>query len=281
MVPQGGVWFITGCSRGLGRETARAVLARGDRLIATARDTRTLETLVEEGADRVLVLQLDVTALDQVARAVEAAQARFGHIDVLVNNAGYGYFGGIEASPLADVRDLFEANVFGLVALTKAVLPGMRARRSGLVVNISSIGGLVAYAGVGYYNASKFAVEGISEALAKEVAPLGIGVLIVEPGPHRTDWAGASAKVSSVQIADYEETVGANVRGNAAGAGSEAGDPVRAAAAIVGAATAPNPPLRLLLGAWALGAAREKLEDLQRDFDAWAATSLACDFERA
>ncbi len=279
MVRDGMVWLITGCSKGLGREIAKAVLARGDCLVATARDVRSLEALVEAGGERVLPLRVDVTVQTEVDAAVATALGRFGRLDVLVNNAGYGYFGAIEASPLADIRELFEANVFGVVAMTKAVLPGMRAQRAGLIVNISSIGGLVAYPGVGYYNATKFAVEAISEALSKEVLPLGIRVLIVEPGPHRTDWAGPSAKVSAVEIADYDTTVGATIRDNLAGSGNEAGDPVRAAAAIVAAATAPEPPLRLLLGRWALEAARAKLDDLRRDADAWESTTLGTDYD--
>ena len=188
------VWLITGCSSGFGREIVRALLARGRRVVATARKPETLAEFTTN--DGLLIAALDVNAPQQIADVVQRAEARFGHIDVLVNNAGYGYLAAIEEGEDAEIRAMFDTNVFGLAAMTRAVLPGMRQRRSGHIVNISSMGGLVGFAGVGYYNATKFAVEGLTEALAKEVEPLGIRVTAVEPGPFRTDWAGAGLRMT-------------------------------------------------------------------------------------
>lgn len=271
------VWFITGCSTGFGREIAREVLGRGFHCVATARDPSQVQDLVSD-ADRALALKLDVTDPAQVEAAVGAAEARFGRLDVVVNNAGIGYFGAIEDSDEAEVRRMFEINVWGLSTVTRAVLPGMRARRSGHIVNISSIGGLRAFPGVGYYNATKFAVEGLSESLAAEVAPLGIKVTIVEPSGFRTDWAGRSANESTAVIADYADTAGVNSRGIRERSGRQAGDPARAAAAIVDVVGSPDPPLRLLLGKAALEGAYGKLDLLRRDFDAWAETTKGADF---
>src|SRR3712207_165155 len=196
------VWFITGCSTGFGRELARRVLERGDRCVVTARNPGQVEEVAAPHGERALVLPLDVTDRAQAEDAVRAAEGRFGGIDVLVNNAGVGYFGAVEESDEAEVRRMFEINVFGLARMIHLVLPGMRRRGRGTIVNISSIGGLRAFPGVGYYNATKFAVEGLSEALAQETAPLGIRVLIVEPSGFRTDWAGRSAKEAETAIPD-------------------------------------------------------------------------------
>ena len=272
------VWFITGCSTGFGRELAAAVLARGHRAVVTARDPQTVEAITAEHGERALTVALDVTDSQQIATAVQQAQERFGQIDVLVNNAGIGYFAGIEESEEAEVRRMFEINFFGLSAMTRAVLPGMRQRRSGMIVNISSIGGLVAFPAVGYYNATKFAVEAFSEGLAKEVATLGIKVLLVEPSGFRTDWAGRSANESPVAIADYAKTVGVRRRALRENSGRQPGDPVRAVQAIIAAVESPEPPLRLLLGKMALQAARGKIESLRKDFDAWEATTVGADF---
>lgn len=272
------VWFITGCSTGFGRELATALIDRGYRVVATARNPDDLAELAEAGGDRVLALKLDVTDKAQAEAAVTAATDRFGHIDVLVNNAGIGYFGAIEESDEAEVRRMFEINVFGLARMIHLVLPGMRARRSGTIVNVSSIGGVRAFPAVGYYNGTKFAVEGISEALSQEVAPLGIKVLLVEPSGFRTDWAGRSANETKTPIADYDATAGRN-KGTIRGySGSQPGDPKRAVAAIIQAVEADNPPLRLLLGKAALAGARGKIEMLQRDFDAWAEVTESADF---
>ncbi|WP_347557780.1 oxidoreductase [Robbsia sp. KACC 23696] len=272
------VWFITGCSTGFGRELARLVLDRGWRAVVTARNPDQVADLVKGHEDRALALKLDVTKPDQVAEATRAALARFGRIDVLVNNAGYGYLSAIEEGEDHEVRAMFEANFFGLVAMTNAVLPTMRAARRGAIVNISSIGGLASFAATGYYHATKYAVEGLSESLSLEVAPLGINVVIVEPGPFRTNWAGPSIKQSAIRIDDYDATAGVRRAQTAARSGNQAGDPVRAAQAIIQAVEAEKPPLRLVLGKAALEIARGKLVSLKNDFDTWETATLASDF---
>jgi NAD(P)-dependent dehydrogenase (short-subunit alcohol dehydrogenase family) len=251
------VWLITGCSTGFGRELAKLVLAGGWRAVVTARDPAKVADIAEGHAGRALVLPLDVTQRAQIDEAVKAAQERFGRIDVLVNNAGYGYLAAIEEGEDEAVRDMFEANVFGLVDMTKAVLPA-----------------------TGYYHGTKYAVEGICESLATEVKPLGIDVLIVEPGPFRTNWAGPSIKQSAIQIDDYAATAGERRKQTAARSGNQAGDPVRAAHAIIDAALSDKPPLRLLLGKTALELARKKLDLMRKDFDAWEATTVGADFPK-
>ncbi len=272
------VWLITGCSTGFGRELARLVLARGWRAVVTARDVAKVADLVAGREEQAIAVALDVTDRARIDAAVAAAIARFGRVDVLVNNAGYGYLAAIEEGEDAAARALFDTNVFGLIDMTKAVLPAMRAQQSGLVVNITSIGGLVASAGSGYYAASKHAVEAISESLAAEVRPLGIDVLIVEPGPFRTLWAGPSIQQSPKHIDAYAATAGERRKLVTGRSGNQPGDPVRAAQAIVDAALSESPPLRLLLGQAALGLARKKLDALRRDFDAWEATTVGADF---
>jgi NAD(P)-dependent dehydrogenase (short-subunit alcohol dehydrogenase family) len=272
------VWLITGCSTGFGRELAKLVLARGWRAVVTARNPAQVTDIADGHGERALVLPLDVTRRDQVEKVVAEAKKKFGRIDVLVNNAGYGYLAAIEEGEDDAVRAMFETNVFGLIDTTKAVLPTMRAQRSGLIVNVSSIGGLTSFAATGYYHGTKYAVEGISESLAAEVKPLGIDVLIVEPGPFRTNWAGPSIKQSANRIDAYADTAGARRKQTEARSGSQVGDPVRAAQAIVDAALSEKPPLRLLLGKMALELARKKLEFMSNDFDAWEATTLGADF---
>ena len=273
------VWLITGCSTGFGRELARLVLERGWRAIVTARDPATLASLVVGHEDRAMVAALDVNKARTLApHIVDQAQRRFGRIDVLVNNAGYGYLAAIEEGEDAEVRAMFETNVFGLIDMTKAVLPVMRQQRSGLVVNISSIGGITSFAATGYYHATKYAVEGLSESLALEVKPLGIDVMIVEPGPFRTNWAGPSIKQSATRIEDYAPTAGERRKQTEARSGKQAGDPVRAAQAIIDAALAPQPPLRLLLGKTALELARKKLDLMRRDFDGWEMQTVGADY---
>ena len=272
------VWLITGCSTGFGRELAKLVLERGWRAVVTARDPSKLADLAEGHRDRALVLQLDVTDRKQIADVVVQSQKHFGRIDALVNNAGYGYLAAIEEGEDDAVRAMFETNVFGLVDMTKAVLPIMRAQKSGIIVNISSIGGITSFAATGYYHGTKYAVEGISESLALEVKPLGIDVLVVEPGPFRTNWAGPSIKQSATRIDAYEETAGERRKQTAARSGNQAGDPVRAAQAIIDAALSDNPPLRLLLGKTALELARKKVASLTHDFDAWEKTTIGADF---
>lgn len=271
------VWFITGCSTGFGRELAKQVLAMGHSAAVTARKTEDIKDIVAAYPQMAIALQVDVTRTTEIAAAVTKTIDTFGRIDVLVNNAGIGYFGAIEESEEDEVRRMFEINFFGLANATKAVLPYMRKQRSGHVVNISSIGGLVAFPAVGFYNATKFAVTGYSEALAKETAHLGIKVTVVAPSGFRTDWAGRSANNSKTVIPDYSPTAGANrdtIRGYS---GNQPGDPVRAAAAIIKAVESAQPPLRLLLGAGALKGGRNKLAELQKDFDTWEATTLWAD----
>ena len=272
------VWLITGCSTGFGRELAKLVLERGWRAVVTARDPSTLADLVEGHKDRAIALQLDVTDRKQIADVVAQSQKHFGRIDALVNNAGYGYLAAIEEGEDEAVRAMFETNVFGLVDMTKAVLPIMRAQKSGLIVNISSIGGITSFAATGYYHGTKYAVEGISESLALEVKPLGIDVLLVEPGPFRTNWAGPSIKQSATRIDAYAATAGERRKQTEARSGNQAGDPVRAAQAIIDAALSDTPPLRLLLGKAALELARKKVDSLTHDFDTWEKTTMGADF---
>jgi NAD(P)-dependent dehydrogenase (short-subunit alcohol dehydrogenase family) len=271
-------WFITGCSTGLGRALAEAVLGRGLRAVVTARDPAQVADLVAAHGDRALALPLDVTDHAQVVDAVKRAETAFGRIDVLVNNAGYGYLAAIEEGEDDEVRKLFDANVFGLADVTKAVLPGMRARRGGHIVNVSSLGGLAAFGATGYYHATKFAVEGLSESLAAEVAPLGIKVTIVEPAAFRTNWSGPSMRQSATRIDDYAETAGARRAATTATYGHQPGDPVRAAEAILTAVDAPEPPLRLLLGKAAYDIATARLDTLRSTFDTWRETTLGADF---
>lgn len=272
------VWFITGCSTGFGRQLALHTLKLGYPTVVTARNTRQVEDIVAGYADQALVLELDVTDSLQVDAAVAAAEHHFGRIDVLVNNAGVGYFGSFEESDLSEARRMFEINVWGLSAMTRAVLPAMRSRRSGHIVNISSVGGLTAFPALSFYNASKFAVEGLSESLSQELAPLGLKVLLVEPGPFRTDWAGRSANEAPANIDDYQQTAGARSSAMRSYSGNQPGDPVRAAAAIVQAVEADQPPLRLLLGKAALNAARSKVAAMSKDFDDWVTISEGADF---
>ena len=271
------VWFITGCSTGFGRALAEHTLALGYPTVCTARDSAQIQDLAA-GHDHALVLKLDVTDPGQIAAAVAAATARCGSIDVLVNNAGIGYFGSFEESDLAEARAMFEVNVWGLAAATRAVLPLMRKQRSGMVVNISSVGGIAAFPSLSFYNATKFAVEALSESLSQEVAPLGIKVLLVEPGPFRTDWAGRSAHETASTLADYQTTSGEKHKQIRSYSGKQPGDPARAAAAIVKAVEAPEPPLRLLLGKAALAGARAKVAAMSKDFEGWAEVTVGADF---
>ncbi|TMR92089.1 oxidoreductase [Nonomuraea basaltis] len=272
------VWFITGCSTGLGRALAAAILERGWRAAVTARDSSQVADLAAGHGDRALVLPLDVTDRAQIAEAVKRAEADFGRIDVLVNNAGYGYLAAVEEGEDHEIRALFDTNVFGLADVTKAVLPGMRARRSGHIVNVSSLGGLAAFGATGYYHATKFAVEGLSESLAAEVAPLGVRVTIVEPAAFRTNWSGPSMRQSPVHIDDYAETSGARRAATLATYGHQPGDPARAAEAIVAAVTAADPPLRLLLGKVAYDIAAARLDTLRTAFDTWRDLTLSADY---
>ena len=270
------VWFITGCSTGFGRDLAMHVLERGYRAVVTARDPDAVKDLAEKG--EALVLKLDVTDQGQIDAAIKAAEDKFGRINVLVNNAGIGYFAAVEESEEDQIRQMFEINVFGLSRMIHAALPGMRKRRQGFIVNFSSIGGLRSFPSVGYYNATKFAVEGLSEALWQEVEPLGIKVMLVEPSGFRTDWAGRSANESKRQIDDYAATAGKWRSKVRAISGKQPGDPVRAANAIVNAVESPNPPHHLLLGNDAYNGAMAKIEELRKEFTAWESVSRGADF---
>ena len=272
-----GTWFITGTSSGFGRELARAVLARGGRVIATARNPAVLQELRELGGDRVLTLALDVTDPAQVAAALAASQSHFSGIDVLVNNAGFGMIGSVEETSEADYRHLFEVNYFGLVAMTRALLPLLRAQRRGWIVNISSVAGLIGHAGSGCYSASKFAVEGFSESLRHELAPLGIGVLTVEPGFFRTEF-GHAAQHQNNGIADYQSSVGRTSALMAQMRGHEPGDPQRAANAIIDALDGGQTPAQLPLGAGAAESIDRKLAAQRESMAKWRQQAADADF---
>lgn len=276
------VWLITGCSRGFGKELAKLTIARGWRTVVTARKVEELDELVQGHEETTLALALDVTDAAQRVAAIKAAEEKFGGIDVLVNNAGYGYLAAVEEGEDDAVRAMFETNFFGLNALTIAALPGMRARKSGTIVNFSSIGGLVSFAATGYYHATKYAVEGLSESLSIELKPLGIRVIVVEPGPFRTDWSSGSSIIQSkTRIADYDPTAGKRREQTENGSGKQVGDPVRAGEAIIRAVESDDPPLHLVLGKPALELAYKKLETVKKDLDAWKDVSLSADYPEA
>ena len=274
------VWLITGCSTGFGRALAIEVLAQGYSVAVASRNINDVEDIVSRYPETALAVSLDVTSGAEITAAVEKTIAHFAQIDVLVNNAGIGYFGAIEESEEAEVRRMFEINVFGLAKMIQEVLPQMRKRRIGHILNIASIGGLRSFPGVGFYNATKYAVDGLSESLSKELAPLGIKVTIIAPSGFRTDWAGRSAKDSNIRIADYATTAEKNKGDIRAYSGNQPGDPVRAAKAMIAVTESATPPLRLLLGAAALKGARLKLEELKHDFDTWAEVTVGADFPK-
>lgn len=275
------VWFITGCSTGLGRETAKAVLERGWRVAATARDIAKVADLDVGAGDRLLPLALDVDDAGSIRNAVDAARGRFGRIDVLLNNAGYGYQTSVEEGVDAEVRAQFETNVFGLFAVTRAVLPLMRAQHGGHVLNVTSVGGLVGFASFGYYAATKFAIEGWSDSLKVEVEPLGIKVTCVEPGPFRTDWAGRSLKQTPTALDDYRETAGKRMATTSAISGTQAGDPVRAAHAMIAVTEQDGPPRHLVLGAIAWNGATQRLRERLAEIEGLRDTALAADYPAA
>lgn len=272
------VWLITGCSSGFGRALAQLVIDRGWRLIATARDKTRVMDLAENAGDRVLAVDLDVALTHHIEAVVAAAKERFGRIDVLVNNAGYGYQSTVEEGVESEIRAQFDANVFGLFAMTRAVLPVMRAQRSGHIINITSVAGLIGFPGSGYYAASKHAVEGFSDSLSAEVEPLGIAVSCVEPGPFRTDWAGRSLRQTRTQIPDYQETAGARLVSTKESSGTQAGDPIRAGEIMIAISQMEKPPRHLPLGTWGYNAVvadrRKRLERIE----GVRAMSVAADF---
>jgi NAD(P)-dependent dehydrogenase (short-subunit alcohol dehydrogenase family) len=273
-------WFITGSSSGLGRDLARTVLDAGHNAVVTARNAESVKDLADAYPDTALAVALDVTDHGQVAEAVRLGEQRFGAVDVLVNNAGYGYRAAVEEGDDVDVATLFATNFFGPVALIKAVLPGMRARRHGAIVNISSIGARISPAGSGYYAASKAALEGMSGSLRKELVPLGISVTAVEPGAFRTEFAGRSLQQSATAIDDYAETAGKRRKEVDTAHGTQPGDPARAAQAILAAVEADEPPALLMLGPDALNAIRGVIDAQLSELKEWEETSLSTDFQR-
>ncbi len=271
-------WMITGCSSGLGRSLAYAVLRKGYQAVVTARNTDTLADFEKEFPQTALILPLDVTDPAAVSQAVEAAE-RFGSIDVLVNNAGYGYRAAVEEGEKEDTDRLFATNFWGPVSLMKAVLPGMRRMRSGAIVNISSIAALGTSPGSGYYAASKCALEGLSEGLLREISPLGIKVMVVEPGAFRTDFAGRSLTQSETCIRDYEMTAGKRRIGKDMTHGTQPGDPDKGASLIMEAVEAEHTPFRLLLGSDAVRFADEVLEERRKEYNDWRRFSKQSDFK--
>lgn len=277
----GKVWFITGASTGFGRLLAEYLVTLGANVVATARRLESVADIEKSAPAQVLALSLDVTKPGDVEAAVKDALARFEHIDVLVNNAGYGVTGAFEEVNEAEFMPMFETNVFGLIRMTKALLPYFRERRSGHIVNLSSVGGLVGLPGWAFYNATKFAVEGMSEALAAEMKPLGVSVTIVEPGPFRTDFLGRSGVKADVQISAYAETAGKTREYFDSQAGKQPGDPQKAIEAIVAAVEAPEPPLHLVLGKLALTRYQAKAAAFSAEIAKWESTTLGADFPEA
>lgn len=272
-------WFITGCSSGLGEAFAEAALKRGNNVVVTARNVAQVQHLADSYPGNALALPLDVTDQAQVRTAVTQAEERFGSVDVLVNNAGYGYRAAVEEGDEADVQQLFDTHVYGAVRTIKAVLPGMRSRRSGTIVNISSIGARTSPEGSGYYSAVKAAVEALTLSLRKEVAPLGITAMVVEPGGFRTDFAGRSLTQSAQPISDYAETAGKRRKEHDTAHGTQPGDPAKAAAALVKAVESDEAPYMLVLGNDALDAFRASLEALREDLDGWQEVSRSTDHD--
>lgn len=266
---QAKIWFITGISSGLGKALAEAVMQQGDFVIGTFRQPQQVTDFNQVHAERAFALELDITKPKQIRQATQQATDRFGRVDVLVNNAGYGFAGAIEEASDAEIRAVFDANFFGTMALTQALLPLFRSQRSGHIIQVSSHSGMKGFAGFGIYSASKFALEGASEALAAEVALLGIRLTIVEPGPFRTNFAGTGFKRAAHQITDYDPTAGAFRSRMEQVNGQQEGDPAKAAAAIVHITQLENPPLRLPLGKIAVNTITAKLNSVQTDLDNW------------
>lgn len=272
-------WLITGCSTGLGRAFAEAAFAHGHDVVVTARDVAKVQDLADAHPDHALALALDVTDDAQVAAAVTAAEERFGGVDVLVNNAGYGYRSAVEEGDDGDVQRLFDTHVFGTVRTIKAVLPGMRQRRSGTIVNLSSIGARISPAGSGYYAAVKAAVEALTLSLRREAAHLGIRAIAVEPGGFRTDFAGRSLTQSPEPIADYAETAGKRRKEHDTAHGTQPGDPAKAAEVLVSVVESDDPPFMLLLGNDASDSFRGALHELLDEVDRYEQQSRSTDFD--
>ncbi|MCU1548758.1 MAG: family NAD(P)-dependent oxidoreductase [Arthrobacter sp.] len=272
-------WLITGCSTGLGRALAQAVLAHGHKAVVTARNVTTVQDIADAFPETALALPLDVTDRAQISLVVKEAKTRFGGVDVLVNNAGYGYRAAVEEADDDDIRQLFDTNVFGAVDMIKAVLPDMRAQRSGSILNISSIGARIKPAGSGYYSATKAALEGLSGSLRKELQPLGINVTVFEPGAFRTDFAGRSLTQSATAIEDYAETAGKRRKENDTVHGTQPGDPAKAAEAILAVAESANPPSLAVLGKDAFHAFAAVADSERTELDQWRDLSLSTGIE--
>lgn len=273
------VWLITGSSTGLGRALAQAVLERGYHLVATARRPEQLKELSDRYPDRVTTIALDVTNAQSIQQAVEAALNAYKRIDVLVNNAGYGTVGAIKEVNDDDIRRQFDTNLFGAINVTRAILPTLREQRSGHILNISSANGISAFAGMGIYSATKFALEAISEALAQEVKPLGIKVTIIEPGSSRTNFSSRALSTLSHQINDYAQTSGKIVQWLQERDGKQPNDPAKAAAAMIQVVESDNPPLRLALGKDSVNLITQKLESMKAELEAWKDVSMNTAFE--
>jgi NAD(P)-dependent dehydrogenase (short-subunit alcohol dehydrogenase family) len=273
-------WLVTGCSTGIGREIARAALEAGHDVVVTARRIESVADLVDQFGDHALAIALDVTDKALIADAVAAADATFGGIDVLVNNAGNGYLSAVEEGEDEQVRKLFDTNYFGVVDTIKEVLPSMRARKSGHIINISSMTGLVANPPNAYYSSTKFALEALTEALAQEVKPMGIKVTAIEPGAFRTDWAKRSMWESSAPIGDYDESVGTRKNLIKDFADHLPGDPRKVAEAVLMVSTLDEPPLRLLLGRDVLKAVRDKIAAMSASIDEWETVTKDVNFPR-
>lgn len=272
------VWFITGASTGFGRLLAEELLRRGEQVIATARNIGKVDDLVRQYPTNCFALPLDVTTPSQIDSAASQGVKAFGHIDVLVNNAGYGVNGAIEEVSEEEFEPMFQTNLYGLIRTTRAFLPHFRTRRSGHIVNLSSIGGLIGSAGWGYYNTTKFAVEGFSEALAAEMKPLGVHVSVIEPGPFRTDFLGRSGKLAQLELPEYKATAGKAREYLLTQSGKQPGDPQKAIEAVIAVVDADEPPLHLLLGKSALMRFEKKLADWKSEIEGWKEITIGADF---
>ncbi len=272
------VWFITGASTGFGRLLAEEVLHRGEHVIATARDVTKIDDLAQQYPQTARALPLDVTRPEQISLIAEQSVAAFGRVDVLVNNAGDGLFGAAEEATEEEFDPVFQTNIYGLIRTTRAFLPYFRKQRSGYIMNLSSIGGLIGSPGGAFYNTTKFAVEGFSEALAGEMKPLGIHVTVIEPGPFRTDFLGRSGKLAQRELPEYAESAGKAREYLQSNHGKQAGDPQKAVEIMIDLADSLTPPVYLLLGKVALTRFRDKLAQWTKDLDEWESVTLSADY---
>lgn len=271
-------WLITGCSSGLGRAFAHEVLQKGYNAVVTSRNPKDIQDIVADYSATALGLALDVTDKKQIMSVLEQALAKFGRIDVLVNNAGFGYRSAVEEADDRQVDTLFRTNFFGTVNMLKAVLPTMRRQKAGVIFNVSSIAGRFSNPGSGYYSATKYAIEGMSDALSKEVAPLGIKVVVIEPGAFRTDFSGRSLTGTPIEISDYKETAGKRRKENDHTHSTEPGDPQKAAQAIIKVAESEKTPFHLLLGTDAINIIGKELEAQIKELEEWKEISLGTDY---